>query len=225
MQILTPGTLSDEAFLATQDANHLFVLVEWSADVDVAASGAPVLHESAQQTAAVEYAVCYVDCTIGTFRHAHLHCDARRLPLQTLLMHTSPKEVVVLRSHASRATLHLVQRCLRDVQVTRLDARDVNELLNDRSALVGEIATSVLDRDLATLQQAVQTTFFARANNTLPQSVAQLSRRPLCAIALCLAYIYIFVLCVCVCVCFVCVCLLVAVVVLLCLFNLFLSGS
>jgi DNA mismatch repair ATPase MutS len=98
VQILTPGTLSDDAFLSTQDANNLFVLIEWSKDVvasgsssgsghstSTAATTTTIVASEEDQLTPVEFGVCYVDCTIGTFRFAHIRDDERRMQLQVYL--------------------------------------------------------------------------------------------------------------------------------------------
>ena len=101
-QILTPGTLLDDALLSTPAANNLLALVEWSS----AAAGASTV-------ATLEFGVCYGDCSIGDFRVAFVSDDNRRMQLQTILLRTSPREIVYHRSAISNATKHLIQRCLR----------------------------------------------------------------------------------------------------------------
>jgi hypothetical protein len=115
-------------------------------------------------------------------------------------MHTSPKEVLYYRKRASRATLQLAQRCLRDVTLTPMDARECDTLLRQSESGLdqqqqqqqqeeesnGEINVPLLEQPVEALRDVLLRGFFARAA-ALPSALAPLARRPLCAVALCLA--------------------------------------
>ena len=160
-QILTPGTLLDDALLATPAANNLLTIVEWSS---MAANGTTL--------ATLEFGVCYGDCSLGTFSIAFVGDDSRRMQLQTLLLRTAPREIVYHRNALSKATLHLIQRCVRNATLTSYDD----------SAAIGETTTTMSMTTTASTSKAtsgststqimrqlqyVKTNFF-KSTNELP---------------------------------------------------------
>jgi DNA mismatch repair protein MSH6 len=109
VQILTPSTLVDEELLATQYENHLLALVEYQRDAALDAEDTPEL----------QFGVCFIDASIGTFHIARVADDSRRLALQTLLLRALPKEV--LHFGLSSGTVSLLRSCLKSVPLVRVD--------------------------------------------------------------------------------------------------------
>jgi DNA mismatch repair protein MSH6 len=109
VQILTPSTLVDEELLTTQYENHLLALVEWQRDAALDAEDTPEL----------QFGVCFIDASIGTFHIAKVADDSRRLALQTLLLRALPKEV--LHFGLSSGTVSLLRSSLKSVPLVHVD--------------------------------------------------------------------------------------------------------
>ena len=118
-QILTSSTLIDESFLSTQDANNLLAIVELSptsggaGNASTATTATTATATATTSNRMIEFGICIVDCTIGEFRVLFLSDDNRRMQLQTVLIQSAPREVIYYRSALSKATLHMINRCIK----------------------------------------------------------------------------------------------------------------
>eukprot|EP01133_Synstelium_polycarpum_P007914 gene7914-9292_t len=91
--ILTLGTLVDEALLTEASANYLMAIKEDEANR--------------------AYGVCFVDASVGRFFIATFEDDDSRSHLETLLLQTMPREVLIERGGTSSITTSVLKRVLR----------------------------------------------------------------------------------------------------------------